>query len=77
MTTHEFDATVRRIVHAAAMVPARAPLLARFAELPEEAWQWLVAAAAREIWPEDGGFQETSQAAIAEVRTTAQALLGG
>jgi hypothetical protein len=74
--TTELDATVRQIVHAIALFPSRVMLLARLAELPEEAWEWVVVAADRGIWPADGGFQEASQTAIAKVRTAARAALG-
>lgn len=66
-----------RLGHAAAAFPDRAALLTRFAELPNEAWSYVVMAAASGIWPDEiGGFSEESQDAITEVRATAKVALG-
>jgi hypothetical protein len=60
-----------RLGQAVGTFPARAPLLACLADLPDEAWAWLVSAVANGIWPER--FQEED--AIAEARACAEAYL--
>jgi hypothetical protein len=60
-----------RLSQAIDTYPTRAPLLACLADLPDEAWAWLVSAVANGIWPE--GFQGAD--AIAEARNRAEAYL--
>jgi hypothetical protein len=65
-----------RVGRALGAQPGRALLLARLAELPDEAWAWVVVSADRSIWPESlDGFQRNSKAAIEAARSTAHAML--